>query len=185
MANERQRRLMQEAVDKTLPQETLHEFYQQLDRSPRDSAEFQRLRQVDRMLRTAPMERAPQGLALNIMARLMEGLQPDHLRTSGLALAIGLALVTLFLMPLLGVIGWMLVNAVGSASALTVLIQQIIRVLGIVMTSLGTLVQGAQDILLNYPVAPVLMVSLIPIAAFWLLRFTLKHRALDVDGSAA
>jgi hypothetical protein len=29
------------------------------------------------------------------------------------------------------------------------------------------------------------MVALIPIAAFWLLRFTLKHRTLDADGSAA
>ena len=172
----RQNRLMQEALDKNLPAETLNELYTQMDQSPADAAEFQRLKQVDRMLRAAPMERAPQALALKIMARLAEGLQPEHLRrSSGLALALGLALVALILTPLLALLGWMIISLISSATALGALIGQVVNLLALLMNSLDALVRGAQDMLKAYPEAPVL-ISLIPIALFWLLRFAAQNR---------
>lgn len=172
----RQNRLMQEALDKNLPAETLNELYAQIDQSPADAAEFQRLKQVDRMLRAAPFERAPQGLALKIVARLAEGLQPEQLRrSSGLALALGLALVTLILTPLLAVIGWLIVGTITSATALNVLIAQIINLLALMLNSLDTLVRGAQEMLKAYPEAPVL-ITLVPIALFWLARFAWQNR---------
>ncbi|MBN8637613.1 MAG: hypothetical protein J0M07_20000, partial [Anaerolineae bacterium] len=113
-----------------------------------------------------------QGLALKIMAKLAEGLQPEHLmRSSGLALALGLALVTLVLTPLLAGLGWLIVNAVGNAGALTALINQIAGLLSLIMNSLDALVQGARAVLNTYPEAPVVMVAIIPIALFWLVRF--------------
>ncbi len=173
----RQNRLMQEALDKNLPAESLNELYTQLDQSPTDSAEFARLKQVDRMLRAAPFERAPQGLALKIMARLAEGLQPENLtRTSGLALALGLALVTLLLTPLLAGIGWLLLNTLTSAGALGALIGNIVNLLALVMNSLENLIRGAQEMLKAYPEAPALVVTLIPIAVFWLARFAWQNR---------
>jgi len=172
----RQNRLMQEALDKNLPAEELHELYAQMDQSPADAAEFQRLKQVDRMLRAAPMERAPQTLALKIVARLAEGLQPEQLRrSSGLALALGLALVALILTPLLALIGWLIISLISSAAALGTLIGQIVNLLAVVLNSLDALVRGAQDMLKTYPEAPVL-VSLIPIGLFWLVRFAWQNR---------
>ena len=169
----RQNRLMQEALDKNLPAETLNELYAQMDQSPADAAEFQRLKQVDRMLKAAPMERAPQALALKIMARLAEGLHPEQLRrSSGLALALGLALVALILTPLLVILGWMIISIISSAAALGALITQVVNLLALMMNSLDALVRGAQDTLKAYPEAPVL-ISLIPISLFWLLRSAL------------
>jgi hypothetical protein len=173
----RQNRQMQEALDKNLPAESLNELYAQLDQSLTDSAEFARLKQVDRMLRAAPFERAPQGLALKIMARLAEGLQPENLtRSSGLALALGLALVTLLLTPLLAGIGWLILNTLTSAGALGTLIGHIVSLLALVMNSLENLVKGAQEMLKTYPEAPVLVFTLIPIAVFWLARFAWQNR---------
>ena len=178
----RQNRLMQEALDKNLPAEALNELYAQIDQSPADAAEFQRLKQVDRMLRAAPFEHAPQGLALRIMARLAEGLQPEQLRrSSGMALALGLALVTLVLMPLLAGLGWLILNAVGSAGALTGVINQIAGLVSVVMNSLDALVAGAREVLKTYPEAPVLMLGLIPIASFWLVRFAWKRGDEESD----
>jgi len=172
----RQNRLMQEALDKNLPAEALNELYAQIDQSPADAAEFGRLKQVDRMLRGASYERAPQGLALKIMARLAEGLQPEQLRrSSGLALALGLALVTLLLTPLLIVLGLMILSVITSAAALTTLIGQIVNLLALLLNSLDGLVRGAQDVLKTYPEAPVL-ITLIPISLFWLARFATQNR---------
>jgi anti-sigma factor RsiW len=163
---------MQEALDGELESEALHELYQRIDANPDEASDFQKLKHIDRLLRAAPMERAPQGLALKIMARLAEGLQPERLmRSSGLALALGLALVTLVLTPLLAGLGWLILNAIGNAGALTALINQIAGLLSMVMMTLDALVSGARDVLNAYPEAPALMIALIPIALFWLLRF--------------
>jgi hypothetical protein len=168
---------MQEALDKNLSAEALNDLYTQIDQSPTETAEFHRLKQVDRMLRAAPYERAPQGLALRIMARLAEGLQPEQFRrSSGLALALGLALVTLVLTPLLAALGLLILNVITSATALGSLISQIINLLAVVMNSLDSLVYGAQQMLKAYPEAPVLMITLIPIALFWLARFAWQNR---------
>lgn len=171
MANERQRRLMQEALDDALTSENLQELYARLDQDAADSAEFNRLRQVDRLLRSAPFERAPQTLALKIMARLAEGLNPQQLaRSSGLALALGLALVTLMLLPLMAGVGWLLLNTVGNAAALSAAVAQVVGLLAAVMNTLESMVKGAQAMLETYPEVPLVMLTTIPIAVFWLFR---------------
>ncbi len=172
----KQRRLMQEALDKNLPAEALNELYAHIDQSPDDAAEFGRLKQVDRMLKAAPFERAPQGLALKIVAHLAEQLQSGKLdRQSGLALALALALVTLVLTPLLVILGLLIVSVITSAAALSALIGQILSLLGLVLNTLDALVRGAQDVLKAYPEAPV-FVTLIPIALLWLGRFAWQNR---------
>ena len=72
MANERQKRLMQEALETAPPPEGQRELRQHLDRDAESTAEFSRLKQVDALLRTAPFERAPARLALGIMAKLAQ-----------------------------------------------------------------------------------------------------------------
>lgn len=177
MANERQQRLMQEALDETLTSEGMQELYTHLDRDPSESAQFHRLRQVDRVLRTAPFERAPQTLALRIMAKMAEGLSPQQLSlTSGLALAMGLILVTLALLPLMAGISALILNVIGSASALSAVIHQITGLLAAVMTMLQAMVSSAQTVLETYPEVPVVMLTTIPFAMFWLLRVATDAR---------
>ncbi len=173
----RQNRLMQEALDKNLSSQERNDLYSQMDQSPSDAAEFQRLKQIDRTLRNAPQERAPQGLALKVMMRIAEGLQPEQLRrSSGLALALGLALVTLVVLPLLVVLSLAVVSLITSATALGGLLTQLVHLLGLLVNSFGGLVRGAQEMLRAYPEAPVLMLTLIPIPLLWLARFAWQNR---------
>lgn len=171
MPNERSKRLMQEALDESLEAAARQELFHQLDQDPEGTAEFQRLRQVDRMLRAAPFERAPKALAMNIMARLAETLkQPQLSHLSGLALALALTLVTVVLVPLLISAAWMFLNAIGSAAALAALMHTLSRLLALVLAGVNTLAQSARDFLEAYPQTPALMVTILPVILFWLVR---------------
>lgn len=171
MANERRTRLIQEALDQTLPDDAMQKLREQLDADPESSQEFSRLKQVDDMLRTAPMERAPARLALGIMAKLAQTLKPQQFSSvSGLALALGLALVVLVALPVLAAAVSLFLAAAGSAAALNAIIQQIANLMALVVAMLDGLVKGAQSVLSTYPQAPLLIISVVPIIAYWLLR---------------
>lgn len=178
MATERHKRLMQEALDENLSPEARRELFQQLDQDAEAAAQFNRLRQVDHILRTAPFERAPERLALAIMARLAKAAEQLP-RTSGLALALALALVTLLMMPLLIVAGWLVLAALGSAAALSSALQQMVTLLALLLGVLEVFIERAQELLTTAPQSAALL-ALIPVALYGLLR-----NSRDVDSGAA
>jgi len=170
MANERQRRLMQEALDERLTPEARRELLEQLDAEA--TAQFNRLRHIDSMLRSAPFEHAPQRLAAAILARVAETLKAEHLpRTTGLALALALALVTLLLLPLLIAAGWLALAALGSAAAMSAVLQQIVMVLAMIVGALAVLIERAQVLVAESPQTPALLLALIPIALYGVMRY--------------
>jgi len=182
MANERQKRLMQEALDEQIEVEARQRLFQEMEDDPQSSAEYQRLREVDRLLRAAPFERAPKTLALSILAKLAEGLkQPQLSQLSGLALAIALSIMTVVMIPLLVGISALFLSAIGSAAALTGLLQVVGKMLALVMAGLDTLVAGAQGFLAAYPQTPALMVTLVPVLVFWIARLNNREPS-DSDG---
>lgn len=169
MATEREKRLMQEALDESLSPEARRALFEQLDEDVDAAAQFNRLRQVDHILKTAPLEHAPARLALAIMARLAE-LKAEHLPgVSGLALALALALVTLLMLPLLVAAGWLVLAALGSAAVLSTALQQVVTLLALVLGVLKVFVERAQELLAASPQSSALL-ALIPIALFGLLR---------------
>jgi anti-sigma factor RsiW len=182
MANNRGRRLMQEALDDRLSPEALQELHNRLNDDPQEADEFDRLRAVDRTLKSAPHERAPGTLALRIMARLAEELQNPRLHhLSGLALAVGLGLVALTLMPLLIGIGWLLVTSVGSASFFNTAIQALTGFVAAGAAAMASVVQSAQALMNATPVLPAALVTLIPVGVFWLRRLSRENRGNDED----
>jgi ferric-dicitrate binding protein FerR (iron transport regulator) len=117
MTDERQKRLMHEALDDHLPPEALDELYTGLNADPQGATVFERLRTVDRLLKEAPFEGAPQTLALRVLAKIAE-LRPEQLRRgAGLALALGIGLAALLLLPLMGALGWLLINVLSNPAA--------------------------------------------------------------------
>lgn len=171
MANRRLKRLMQESLDEQIAVEERRELYSHLDADYADADEYRRLRQVDSLLRSTTLERAPASLAMSIMAKIAEGLQQPNLsRLSGLALALALSLVTLALLPVLAGMGWLLLNAIGSASALTALTQGILDLVALVVAGFEGVVQQAQLLLAAYPYLPALILTLIPASWFWAAR---------------
>lgn len=187
MANEQHRRLMQEALDERLTPEAQHELQRQLNVEPDAAAEFDRLRQVEQLLRTAPMERAPQRLALSIMARLAETLQSKEqlAHTSGLALALALALVVLVALPLLVASAWLFLSAVGSAAALSSLIHSIVTLLTMLMGMMEVFIMQAQNVVADYPQVPALLIVLVPVALVGLLRYLTSQQAEESDAEGA
>jgi anti-sigma factor RsiW len=180
MANERNKRLMQEALDESLSPEMREELFTHLSSDVRDADEFDRLQQVDRMLRTAPHERAPQNLARNIMAKLVESLNPQQLsRISGLALALGLSLVAGIIMPLLVAVSWLVLTAMGSAAALSSAVSQVVALLSVGITLLEAVVQQIQAFITANPGLPVLMILMIPTSVLWLWRYLPRNRTAN------
>ena len=171
MADERQRHLMQEALDQSLSPELLEKLREQLDSDPQGSLQYNRLKKVDEMLRSAPHERAPARLALSIMAKLAQTMNPRQLSTSSsAAVALGLALVVLVALPVLTVAISLFLSAMGSAAALNLILQQIANLLALVVAMLDALVVGAQSVLSSYPQAPLLILTVAPIILYWLLK---------------
>jgi anti-sigma factor RsiW len=171
MANERQKRLMQEALDQSLSPESQRELQSHLKRNPGDAMHFDRLKEVDTMLRNAPFERAPKRLALDIMARLAETLSQTQLsRISGLALALGLSLAAAVVMPLLLLAAWLILNAIGNAGSLAAIIQNLVGLLSLVVATLEMFIRQAQAVLAANPALPVIIAPIIPAALWWLRR---------------
>jgi anti-sigma factor RsiW len=171
---------MQEALDDSLSLEARQELFQKLDQAPEEAEVYSRLKQVDRMLRTAPMERAPEKFALKVLARLAEGLQAQHLpRTAGMALALALALLALFMMPLLAAIGSLLLNALGDAGALSALLKSLSALLVTLMNGLQNLVTSAQQVVQEYPQTSAAVLALIPVGILWLARYMQGGRSSD------
>ncbi len=181
MANERQKRLMQQALDAELAPEEEAELRRHLASSARDAQAYQRLQTVDTMLRSAPHERAPKRLAATIMARLAEmaeQMDPRQLsRISGLALAVALGLVGAVMMPLLALTGWLLLTVIGSGAGLVAAIERVVALLAVILNMAETLLQQLHSFLAANPELLVLMIGLIPVSLLWLIRFAPRKRA--------
>jgi hypothetical protein len=177
---------MQEALDETLAPDALRELQARLDAAPDDAQTFNRLKQVDRLLRNAPMERAPHSLAVNIMAKLAEGLQAraKQNRISGLALGIALALLAAVLMPILIGFGWLIMSVLSSPAALGSVLSSLANVIATVTAAFDNLVTSAQQMVETYPEAPALVAAIIPVSLFWLVRTARHHRATERQRSA-
>lgn len=164
---------MQQALDDELSAEALQELYSRLDADPAEADEYSRLRSVDRLLKDAPYERAPRSLALRILARVAEELKhPSMHPRSSLALAIGLGLAALTLVPLLVGFSYLLLTALGSASFFNAVMQGITTVASAGAAALNGVVESAQALLNSNPGLPVAMLSLIPIGLLWLARLS-------------
>lgn len=175
MANERQKRLIQESLDDLLTPEAQQELVEKLGEDTEFSSTYERLKQVDRVLRVAPFERAPQRLALNIMARLAESVPELKTRVSSLALALGLTLVFVVLLPLLVAAGWLILSVVGNAAALSSAIQQLTTLLTVVVGVLTVFVEKAQTLVATSPEAPAALLALIPVSILWLARYVMGN----------
>jgi hypothetical protein len=163
MGNERNRRLMQEALDENLTPDARQKLFEQLNQDPNESAAYSRLRQVDAVLKTAPFEHAPKRLALSIMARLAEGVKKQT-GVSGLALALALALVTLVATPLLLAAGWMVLSALASTAIMGEILKQIVNLLTIIVSALQLFITEAQEIVSTNPQAPALAAAIVALA---------------------
>jgi hypothetical protein len=174
MTDERQTQRMHEALDDQLGAQELDVLYEGLNSDPQSATAFERLRTVDRLLKDAPLEGAPQTLALRVLARIAE-LKPEQLRRGvGLALALGLGLIALMLLPLLGALGWLILNVLSNPAAA---VSGVIGVLGTLVGAVLAAVQNVQAALASSPLVPAALLAAIPAGVVVLRR--LRNNRLD------
>jgi anti-sigma factor RsiW len=180
MANERQKRLMQQALDAELAPEERAELQRQLDADSRTAAMYQNMQQVDTMLRNPPHERAPRRLAETIMARLSEMaelMDPRQLsRISGLALALSLGLVAGVLLPVLVAAAWLLISGLTSGAGIAAALTQVVALLAVVLGIFETSLTQLRAFLTANPALIVVMLGLIPVSLVGLLRLAPRKR---------
>jgi len=175
MATEQQKKLMQEALDAQLTAEALSSLREQLDNDREAMGQFARLKMVDDLLKTAPIERAPKKLALNILARIAEmaeemNAQPED-SPERIQMALALSLVVLVTLPLLVAAVTVYLSKAGNPDALNAVLAEIVNLLSVVLELLEELMTGAQALLNDYPEIAAVLVAIIPLLGYWLLRF--------------
>lgn len=175
MASEQQKRLMQEALDAQLTADALRDLREQLDNDREAMSQFARLKIVDDLLKTAPIEQAPKKLALKILERIAEVAEEMNAQPEGsperIELALALSLVVLVTLPLLVAAVVAYLNAAGNPDALNAVLAEIVNLLSVVLELLEELVQGAQTLLNDYPEIAAVLVAIIPVLGYWLMRF--------------
>lgn len=182
MTSEKQRRLMQEALDELLPQDLQQELDSYLDQDRDIESEFNQLRRVHNMLQAAPYERAPRRLAATIMARLAEGVKAGtqhqtqsspYVHISQEIISVALALVTVATMPLLIAASWMVINAMADPALLTMVLYQIVGLLLMVLEVMEVFLDKAQEVAKNDPQMAMGLLSLIPVTLLTIVRYLL------------
>jgi anti-sigma factor RsiW len=173
---------MQKALDQRLEPEEQAELRQHLDSDARAAGLYERLKQVDTMLHSAPQARAPQGMAAKIMDRLTElaeRMDPRLSRISGLALAIALGLVAGLMIPVLLLLAWLVISALTSGIGLAAIIEQVVALLAVIIGLGQFILDRLQGFLAANGGLIALLIGLIPVSLLWLLRFSPRRRTSD------
>lgn len=188
MTDNRRLQLMQEALDENLSPEEENELYNRLQDEPETAEQFDKLQQVENLLRTAPHERAPERLALTIMARIaqvaqqgqlaaeLEG-EPDELQQAMMQVA--LSLVTVSTMPLLVGTSWMLLHARTDPKKLDYVFEEVATFYLLVIDVMKVMLEEAEAAYSENPEAALAMLSLMPVTLLELVKVVLE---VEEDG---
>jgi hypothetical protein len=174
-SNERKRLLMQQALDAALSPELRQELDSLLESDQEEAAHFSRLKQVDALLSAAPFERAPQRLAVTIMARLAQTVteaqqMQEEPELNEATLQVAMTLVTVATLPLLVGASWLLLNALSSAELLESVLHQITLLLILVIDVMKVMIEEAQALFASNPEAAIALLALIPLTLLTIVK---------------
>lgn len=176
MSDERKRQLMQEALDGLLSPEEQHELLLHMETNPDAAEHYSRLKQVDRMLATAPFERAPQRLALTIMARLAQTvkeqtqLDDSMPQLSEAAIQVAMQMVTVATLPLMVGASWLMLNAMTDPELIEMVLQQVAALMLLVIDVMRIIIDEALAVFEEDPEAAMALLTLIPITLLTLVK---------------
>ncbi len=186
MTNDRQRRLMQEALDDIISADERSELFALLDRDAQSFSEYNRLQRVDKLLRSAPHERAPKRLAAAIMARVAESVRQEaETQLSPLVtlkereimdelIAVAVLLTTIVTMPLLVAAGWLIVHATASPELLETVFAQVISAMLLILHLLEVFLERAQALAAEDPELALALLALMPITLLAIVQYVLS-----------
>ena len=137
---------MHRALDGELGGEDLALLQARLDENEQHTAEWERLRQTDELLRTTPPVAPSRGFAERVMAAIMAMSVPDFAhRPMSVGLVLGLVAAALLAVPVLWAGLFVIVSVLTDPGALGAVLQTIVGAAGTVaelLTDLAARVQG-------------------------------------------
>lgn len=168
MANERLIETMQEAIDGQLSEEQHAQLFEILNEDEAANEEYVRLQTVDDLLRAASHERAPERLAVTILARLSQSLEQqaelqDLPEEAQQALMLTMSIVVMLTLPAVFAASWMILNANADPALLTQVMNQVLALLAIFVEALAMLIDYIEELLQEDPEIATFAMSLIPI----------------------
>jgi anti-sigma factor RsiW len=190
MANEQRRQQMQHALDGVLSPQEKVDLARHIERDPEDAGYFDKLQRVDALLRAAPHERAPQRLALTIMARIGETVrqqQAQQLQADydpelyEAALQVAMQMVTVATLPLMIGASYLLLNAAADPSVLDPVLQEVAALMILVIDVMKVMLEEAQETYAEDPEAALALLALIPVTLLELVKQVLGYGD-DEDG---
>lgn len=167
--NNRKQQLMQDALDTRLSPEDQAELQAHLQSDPEAATEYTHLQRVDMLLREAPHERAPQRLALTIMARIAETVKKQEMQADGSAdplmeasINLAMQLVTVATLPVLVGASTLILNAQADPELIDALLQQVAGLMILVLDVLKVLLEEAEAVYAEDPEMALALLALIP-----------------------
>ncbi|WP_119072434.1 hypothetical protein [Aggregatilinea lenta] len=159
---------MNQALDQALPEEEVERLREQLAASSGNSEQWQRMQQVDQLMRTTPLVRPSQGFAARVMAAI-ERLRLDELadRQISVGVALGLMAAALLTIPFLSVVLIMLVSTLSSPATVTALFQGVTSGTSYAIDLVADLLKVMRDLVTDTPMVPALLTTMIPLGMVW------------------
>lgn len=176
MADERLVKQMQEALDGTLSPEMTEQLWQHLDTDEEAADTWGRLQSVDDMFRAAPIERAPERLAVTIMARLAQSVQ-SQAELDGMpeateqALMLALSVVVLVMLPTMIAASWLVMQGIANPDLLNQVLLQAIALLQIMIQALVILLEEVEMLIREEPEMAAVATALIPVVLIGVLDY--------------
>lgn len=186
MTNDRQRRLMQEALDDIISPDERSELFTLLDRDAQSFSEYNSLQRVDKLLRQAPHERAPKRMAAAIMARVAESVRQEaETQLSPLVsakeqevmeelISVAVLLTTIVTMPMLVAAGWLMVHAAASPELLETVFAQVIAAMLLMLHLLEVFLERAQTLAAEDPESALALLALMPATLLAIVQYVLS-----------
>lgn len=176
MADERLVQRMQEALDGALSPELAEELFQHLDTDEAAADQWGRLQSVDTMLRTAPIERAPERLAVTIMARLAQSVQlqaeqEQMPEATEQALMLALSVVVLVMLPTMITASWLVMQGIANPELLNQVLMQAIALLQMMIQALIILLEQVEKLIHEEPELAAVATALIPVVLIGMLDY--------------
>lgn len=170
------RQMMQERLDGLLDLDQAAELEAYLRQDEAAAEEQAQLEQVHDVLTRPPLERAPQRMALTIMARLAQHIEaqseiqalPEELQQ---ALLVSWSLVSVTMMPMLVSASYMVLNTQASPAVLEEATNRVIAMMVIMIDSMVVILEEIERLIREDPQMAPVALSLIPIAMLGILDY--------------
>ncbi|GAB4515990.1 MAG: hypothetical protein OHK0046_20420 [Anaerolineae bacterium] len=184
MTENRNHQLMHRALDNELSPDAERELAHLLNRDPDEAHTFDKLQRVENLLRTAPHERAPERLALTIMARMAQMVNDQmavemdemeaHLALTDAMMQVALSTVTVATLPLLQGAAQMLLNTRSNPEAVEAVLLRIATLLLLTIDIIDVMLEEAEATFEENPEAAMALLTMIPATLLTLVRYMLE-----------